>query len=132
MRGEEKSFNLEQEAIMPITLNTVDFSQDSFQNPNKVSYTSSGNSFTEKDSLSLGRTAPKPTSTFRGVAKSEVKRTKTMTLDDSTLWDAIVTVNIALPVGIAEADATALLNDVGDFLISADATTLAYNHDITY
>jgi len=117
---------------MSITLNTVAFAQDSILTPNKVQYASDSNTFSSKDLLSLGRTAPKPTSTFRGVARSEFKRTQTVTLDDDSTYDAIITVSVSLPVGIVEADATALLDDVGDFLISADATTLCVNHDIFY
>jgi hypothetical protein len=66
------------------------------------------------------------------MARSEVKRTKTVDLDDGSQADAIITVNVALPVGMAQADADSLRDDVGDFLISADAGTLVWNHDINY
>lgn len=128
---EEVNLNLEED-IMSITLNTVAFDYDSQPTPNKCMYVSADNTFSEKDLLSLGRTTPKPTTTFRGMARSEVKRTKTVDLDDGSQADAIITVNVALPVGMAQADADSLRDDVGDFLISADAGTLVWNHDINY
>jgi uncharacterized protein YkwD len=117
---------------MSITLNTLVYNQDSFVSPSKVAYTGPDHSFTTKDLLTLARTAPKPTATFAGVARSEVKRTKTVTLADGSTADAIVTVSCSLPVGMTQADADALRDDVGDFTISADAGTLFWNHDLTY
>lgn len=117
---------------MPITLNTLAYAQDSFVTPNKVQYTGPSNSFTIKDLLSLGRTAPKATPSFAGVSRSEVKRVKTVTLSDGSLADAIVTVTCSLPVGMAQSDANALRDDVGDFAISAACGTLFWNGTLTY
>jgi hypothetical protein len=117
---------------MSITLNTVVFDYDSQPTPNKCLYVSGDNTFSSKDQLALGRTSPKPTATYAGNARSEVKRTKTVTLADGSEADAIVTVSVSLPVGISSSDAAALCDDVGDFLISGDALTLVYNHDINY
>lgn len=117
---------------MPLTINTLAYSQDSFVNSNKVLYTGPSNSFSVKDHLTLNRVAPKPTTTFAGVAKAEAKRTKTVTLADGSKADAIVTISCSLPVGMAEADADALRDDIGDFGISAEGKTLFWNHDLTY
>jgi len=117
---------------MTITLNTLAYDQDSFVTPNKVKYTGPDHTFSVKDELSLSRVAPKPTTTFAGVARAEAKRTKTVTLDDGSSADAIVTISCSLPVGITTTDANALRDDVGDFAISADCTTLFNNHDLTY
>jgi hypothetical protein len=117
---------------MSITLNTLTYSQDSFANPNKVIYTGPVNTFSIKDLLILGRVAPKPTSTFRGIARSQVKRTQTVVLDDGSYADAIITVDFSFPVGMTQAVADNLRNDVGDFVISSDAGTLTWNHDLTY
>lgn len=117
---------------MAITLNTLAYSQDSFVTGNKVKYVGPDNTFSVKDLLTLGRTEPKSTSTFAGVARAEAKRTKTVTLADGSEADAIVTISCSLPVGMAKADADALRDDVGDFAISADAETLFWNHDLTY
>lgn len=117
---------------MTITINTLAYNQDSFATPNKVEYTGPSHTFTVKDKLSLARTAPKPNGTFKGVARAEAKRTKTVTLADGSTADAIVSVTCAYPVGMAEADADSLRDDVGDFVISATAKALMWNHDLTH
>lgn len=116
---------------MAITLNTLAYNQDAFVNPNKVQYTGPANTFTTKDVLSLGRVIPKPTKTFAGVAKAEVKRTKTVTLTDGSKADAIVTLSCSLPVGMAKADADALRDDVGDFALLTACDDLFWKHDLT-
>jgi hypothetical protein len=117
---------------MSITLNTLAYSQDVSINSNKMLYVGPDNTFTTKDQLTLGRTNPKPTTTFAGVARAEAKRTKTVELADGSFAEAIITVSSSLPVGMAKADADALRDDVGDFAISADCETLFWNHDLTY
>lgn len=117
---------------MAITLNTLAYNQDAFMNPNKVQYTGPSNTFQDKDLLSLGRTAPKATATSEGVARSSVKRVKTITLADGTRKDAIIEVNCAFPVGTSNATIDAMRDDVGDFLIGTEAGTLLKNHDLTY
>jgi hypothetical protein len=116
---------------MAITINTLVYNQDAAVTKDKVEYTGPAHTFAIKDKLSLARTAPKPTPTFAGVARAEVKRTKTVTLSDGKTADAIVTCNVSFPVGMAKADADALRDDVGDFLIGTDGDALAWTHDIT-
>lgn len=115
---------------MAITLNTLVYNQDTFVSNNKVLYTGPSNTFSVKDQLSLARTAAKPTSTFAGVARSEIKRTKTVTLADSTTAEAIVTLSFALPVGMVEADADSLVNDVCDLGLATEGNALYWDHDI--
>lgn len=115
---------------MSITLNTLVYNQDAWRNPNKVAYVGPASTFTTKDEITLSRSAPKPTTTFAGVAKSEMKRTKTLTLVDGSRADAIVTLNFSIPVGCVQADADALLNDVADFGLTADASNLMWKHDL--
>lgn len=117
---------------MAVTLNTLAYNQDAFVTPNKVQYTGPGNTFQDKDLLTLGRVAPKPTADFEGMARTSVKRVKTITLADGSRKDAIIEVIASFPVGTANATIDAMRDDVGDFLISADAGTLMKNHDITY
>lgn len=117
---------------MSITLNTLAYDQDSFATPNRVQYTGPSHTFSIKDTLSLSRVLPKPVNGFAGVARAEAKRTKTVTLADGTKADAIVTVSCSFPVGMAQADADALRDDIGDFAISAAGGTLFWKHDLTY
>ncbi len=115
---------------MSITLNTLVYSEDAALNPNMVRHTGPDASFQSKDYIDLSRTAPKPSANSAGVARARVKRTKTVTLADASTADAIITVDFTFPVGMAEADADALRDDVGDYLISTDAKDLSWKHDI--
>jgi hypothetical protein len=115
---------------MPITLNTVSYDNDGNVGTDKYVYKSASHAFDSKDILSLARTAPKPTSTFRGVARAEAKRTQTVTLDDGSFADAIITISCSLPVGMADADADALRDDMGDFALSTECQELFLNHKI--
>lgn len=117
---------------MSIILNTLAYNQDAFITKDKVQYTGPSHTFSVKDTLTLARTLPKATAQFAGVARAEAKRTKTVTLADGSKADAIITVSCSLPVGMAQADADALRNDIGNFAISADGGTLFWKHDLTY
>lgn len=117
---------------MAITINTLAYNQDSQPTSDKVVYSGPSNNFSVKDLLTLGRTPPKPTSTFAGVARSLIKRTKTLTLADSTKADAIVELSVSLPVGAADADIDALVDDVADFAISAAGKDVIRKHDLTH
>lgn len=100
---------------MSITLNTVVF--NTFRTlPDQNTLASASNNATVKDQLALGRTFPKPVKDFRGVSRPNLKRTKTLTLDDGTKHDAILTVGGSIPVGASPADVLALLDDVMDAL----------------
>lgn len=117
---------------MALTINTLAYNQDSFLSQDKVQYTGPSHTFQDKDTLVLGRTAPKPTSTFAGMARSLIKRVKTVTLADGSRVDAMITTETAFPVGAADAIIDGMRDDMGDFLISADAGNLIKKHDITY
>jgi hypothetical protein len=119
---------------MSITLNTLVYNQDSFINANKVKYTGPEHTFTTKDEMYLSRVAPKPTNDFDGVARSTVKSVKTVEINSVTgeTHDAIIETTFNFPVGMTSADADALRDQHGDFLISADAGTLSNSHDLTY
>jgi hypothetical protein len=116
---------------MSITLNTLAYSQDTAPNPERMNYVGSSNTYTTRDELSLARTQPKPNGDYRGNARFEVRRTKTLTLDDDKMSDCVVKVQVSVPVGAAIADVMALVDDVGDFLISSDAQTLVENEKIS-
>lgn len=117
---------------MSITINTLSYDEDSFVNPNRVTYTGPSHTFSTQDILTLARTAPKPSATSDGVARASAKRTKTVTLANGNQAVAIVEVNCAFPVGMAKADADALRDDIGDLAISSTGDTLFWNHDIRY
>lgn len=109
---------------MSITLNTLVYSYDAPINKNKVQYLGPSHTYSAKDIITLGRTDPKPTALFAGVARSEMKRTKTVELADGSFADAIFTFSSSIPVGIVSTDADALRDDVGDFAVSAAGEAL--------
>lgn len=117
---------------MAITLNTLSYDMDAWQNPNLVYYRGPSETSTVKDRLSLGRTAPKATALDAGVARSHLKRTKTVDIGGGVLKDIIIEVNVSVPVGAATASVDALRDDVGDLLISATGAAVVNNHDLTH
>lgn len=117
---------------MALTLNTLVYNQDAALTPNKVQYTGPSNTFQDKDLLVLGRVNPKPTADFDGVSRTSVKRVKTVTLANGKRYDAIIETTTSFPVGITNTVIDGMRDDMGDFLISADAGTLMKNFDITY
>ena len=116
---------------MSITVNTEVYSEDTSLSPDKVRYTGPSKTAEIKDNFDLIRVAAKPTGTFRGMVRSEVKHTKTLTLDDGSKADVIVRLLVAWPVGAAQADVEGAVDKVGDFAITAACKTdLVVKHDL--
>lgn len=105
---------------MSLTVNAKTYTADSFQQ-NQIGYIGASKTVTVKDDISLKRTAPKPTSVFSGLGRTEAKLTRTLTLTGALTptWDARITIGVDVPVGFTAADVDALLNDFGAFLSSA-------------
>jgi hypothetical protein len=116
---------------MTVTVNTRAYAFDSNPTPDIGRHVGPAQTFEAKDYLDLARTAPKPTATFRGVARSRAKFVRTVTLDDGTKADALVEVSSSLPVGMAKADIDLLRDDTGDLLVSSNGDDLFYKHDIS-
>lgn len=118
---------------MSLTFNTKTYTADSYQQ-DTVGYNGPAKTISIKDNMSLSRTAPKATAVFSGVARARAKLTRTLTLTGALTvsGDAIVDINVSVPVGAASADVDALLNDLGAFLSGADSKTLVKNSKITY
>lgn len=105
---------------MSLTINAKTYTADSFQQ-SIVGYIGSLKTVSIKDDVQLKRSAPKPTSLFSGVGKTQAKLTRTLTLTGalSPTGEAIVSIDVSVPVGTAGADVDSLLNDMGSFLSSA-------------
>jgi hypothetical protein len=118
---------------MTLTVNAKTFSADS-QSPNSVGYTGPAHTLTVKDYVRLARVAAKPTATFSGVARTEAKLTRTLTLTGALTpaHDAILAIQVSIPVGAASADIDAVLNDMGAFLASATYKTHVKSQLINY
>jgi len=118
---------------MSITFNTKVYTADSFQK-DQVGYIGAAKTVTVKDDFKVLRTAPKPSATFSGLGRASVKLTRTLTLTNAlTLTgDAIIEVNVAVPVGFASADVDALLNDVGALVSGADMKTIVKTQKVSF
>jgi len=106
---------------MSLTFNTKTYTADSFQ-ANSVGYRGPANTVSVKDLLRLARTAAKATATYSGNSRFEVKLTRTHTLTGAVTptGDSIHTVGSSVPVGISDADADAISNDLGALVASSD------------
>lgn len=116
---------------MTITVNTKAYNLDAHVNANATAYAGPAQTFAVKDSMTLKRTAPKPTSTFPGVARSAIKLVRTVTIS-GVAYDAIVEVNASIPVGAAKADVDALREDLAGVLDSTTGDDVVWKHDLTH
>lgn len=118
---------------MSLTINTKAFTADRYS-PDAVGYVGPAHTLSVADDLQLSRVYPKPTTLFSGVGRVSAKLTRTLTLTGalSTSANAIVQINVSVPVGAASADVDALLNDMGSFLADADFKTLVKSLKVSY
>lgn len=116
---------------MTITVNTRAYALDNASG-NAAVYTGPASTFSARDLLTLKRTAPKPSGDFAGVARAEAKMTKTVTLTGvtQTKGDAIVSISLALPVGMSEADVDTLKADIVSLAGTTNFKDLIWKHDI--
>lgn len=118
---------------MALTINAKTFTADSFSK-DSVSYIGTLKTVSVKDDVRLARTAPKSTSVFSGVGRTQAKLTRTFTLTAALTptGDAICSIDVSVPVGFASADVDSLLNDMGSFLASASFKTHVKSQQISY
>jgi hypothetical protein len=118
---------------MAITISTKTYSQDRIS-PDAIAYAGPANTLSIVDLIEHKRVYPKPVKGFLGVAKPQIKLTRTVTLADTTSHDAILTIGGSLPVGMSDADIVTLLTDAKDALALevAGTTNVFKKLDITY
>jgi len=118
---------------MSLTINAKTYTANSFGST-AIGYTGANNTVSVKDIVRLLCVAPKPTATFSGVGKTSAKMTRTHTLTGALTptWDAILDVQVTVPVGTASADVDALLNDMGAFVASATFKTHVKSQQISF
>lgn len=102
---------------MSLTISTKTYSADRIQ-PDNVRYVGPANSVSIKDYFILGRTAPKPTSTFSGVSRFFAKNQATVEVNSATGETAVASGNLelSLPVGMTDTAIDSLLADMASFL----------------
>lgn len=118
---------------MSITLSSKPYNQDRIT-ADAITYAGPANTISKSDTLEIKRVYPKPVKGFAGVAKPQEKLTRTCTLADGTTADAILNISGSLPVGMSDADITALLTD-GKSVLELEvsgATSVFKKLDITY
>jgi hypothetical protein len=118
---------------MSLSINSKTYTADSFQK-DTVGYIGTGKTVTVKDDVKMARTAPKPTTTFSGVGRTQAKLTRTLTLTGALTpnWDAIVAIDVSVPAGYTAADVDAMLNDMGAFLASASFKTHVKSQQVAF
>lgn len=118
---------------MSLVFNTKTYTPNSFGS-NNVDYIGAAKTVTVKDDVVLRRTAPKSSATFSGVGRAQAKLTRTLTLTGALTpaGDAIVSIEVSVPVGFASADVDALCNDFGALVSGADFKSLVKSQKINY
>lgn len=118
---------------MTLSVNAKNYTGNNY-GVNAVGYIGPSKTSSIKDDMSLKLAVPKPTSTFSGVARTESKLTRTVTLTGALTQsgDAILDINVTIPVGMASADIDTLLNDMGAFLSSATYKTHVKSQQISF
>jgi hypothetical protein len=118
---------------MSLVFNAKTYTADKF-GAEAVGYTGAAHTLSVKDDLQLSRTAAKPTTVFSGVSRTQAKMTRTFTLTGALTptGEAILKIDVSVPVGAASADIDALLNDLGAFLSGADFKTHVKGQKISY
>lgn len=118
---------------MSLTVNTGTYTGDSYQK-DQVGYIGAAKTVSVKDDVKLSRTAPKPTAVFSGVGRTSAKLTRTLTLTGALTptGDAIVDIQVSVPVGYTAANVDSLLNDMGAFLASASFKTHVKSQQIAF
>lgn len=117
---------------MTITVNTKSYVADVSPNANTTVYRGPAATFGVKDQLVLSRTAPKATAEYPGNARARIKFARTLQYNATTgeTADAIIEVNVSIPVGVATASIDSLRDDMGDLLIASVADEIIRLHKI--
>lgn len=118
---------------MSLTINAKTYTADAF-GANSIGYIGTAKTVSVKDDVRLSRVAPISTEAFSGVGRTTSKLVRTLTLTGAktTAHDAIVKIDISVPVGYASADVDSLLNDFGAFLASASFKTHVKSQQVNF
>jgi hypothetical protein len=118
---------------MPLTINAKTYTADSFSK-DSVGYIGAAKTVSVMDDVRLARTAPKASASFSGVGRTQAKLTRTLTLTGAltSQGNAILSIDVSVPVGFASADVDAMLNDMGAYLASASFKTHVKSQQISY
>jgi len=116
---------------MTITVNTKSYTEDAQLNPNAVRYAGPNQTFAVTDRIDLKRTPPKATATSAGVAKSNLKLSRSF-LVGTEYKTVIIDGNVSAPVGVSSADVQVCLDDFEALIGGAIGTAVAISHDLKH
>jgi len=118
---------------MSLTPGALTYTPDSYQK-DQVGYVGVLKTASVKDDIVVGRTLPKPVSTFSGVLKTRYKLTRTYALTGALTptGDIIVEVSASVPVGMSSTDVATVKGVIADMVTEADFLTLIRDGKITY
>lgn len=105
---------------MALTINAKSYTADGWDT-NSVRFQGPAHSTSSKDRVIQKKADPKPTELFSGVARYQLKfsRTHTLTGAKTPTADGGMDINFALPVGMASADIDSYCADAGAYIASA-------------
>lgn len=114
------------------TINAKVYNVDTTLNPNAIRYNGPGHTFQVMDVMDFKRTAPKASKTFAGMARAQIKFTRTLFTDATgTKIPGSLTIDAAIPVGAIEADIISMLSDAAVVLAGAIGKDVIIKHDIS-
>ncbi len=104
---------------MSLTINAKAYTLDA-NTAMAADYTGPANTMSVKDSLRLGRTAPKPNASFSGVSRTSSRFVRTHTLTAALTPTGVSQMEIlsTLPVGMSDADIDTYSADLASYVAS--------------
>lgn len=119
---------------MSVTLNTVVFTAESNPTPNSVRYAASTSSFLVPNYFDAKRVDPKPNGSFAGVARTSLNFHRKVLLNGVAGTYTPLTAQLLLsqPIGAAQADVLALLDDVAEAAVLQAIKDLVWQGKIQF
>lgn len=115
---------------MPLTVNTLAYTNDVSQGPDSYRYLGPSNTLSVKDVVDVWRKKPIVTSTSAGKARSLAKLTRTMTDGTDEVGDGIFKGEFSIPADSARAEQEALIDDLATWMLTSEAKAVLLDHEI--
>lgn len=117
---------------MSLVFNSKTYVNDVPRSSDIMRYHGPAHTLSLNDYVDLGRTAPKPTSTYAGKGRARFKLTRTATDGTDPIGDIIADLAISIPVGCQESEMDGLLADLAAFFATAAAESLFQDQKIVH
>lgn len=116
---------------MTITINTKAYNQNKVS-ADSIVYAGPNDTVSTTDELGLKRVDPKPSGNFAGVARSSAKISRSSVLANGQTVVRLGEANFSMPVGVTQAEAEAMADDLGTFLKSTEGKALVWKQTIGF